>query len=212
MAKRAQRTALRSVAGVLTLSLAIGLLAAGYRLVAERTQQAAPAIHTEQVMQAELLAGVEPIAPVERAERTERAAVAPRVEQKPAAAPLAEAGAVGTLSGQLVPADGGAVVHFYGRDGSASRYTFADPNSGNFTVPELPVDVYRVVVRPENPELEPRVIEDVVVPWGREEDMGAIDLRPAGEQASAEQASAEQASAEQSSAEDAAGAAATVGD
>lgn len=89
-----------------------------------------------------------------------------------------EAGAFGSVSGHLVPADGGAVVHFYKRDGSAPKYAFADPNSGAFTVPELPVDVYRVVVRPENPALEPRVIDDVVVPWGDRNDMGAIDLRP----------------------------------
>jgi len=92
--------------------------------------------------------------------------------------PVMEAGAFGSVSGHLVPADGGAVVHFYKRDGSAPKYAFADPKSGAFSVPELPVDVYRVVVRPENPALEARVIDDVVVPWGDRNDMGAIDLRP----------------------------------
>ena len=97
-----------------------------------------------------------------------------------------EAGAFGSVTGHLVPADGGAVVHFYKRDGSAPKYAFADPNSGAVTVPELPVDVYRVVVRPENPALEPRVIDDVVVPWGDRTDMGAIDLRPEDERYSVE--------------------------
>jgi hypothetical protein len=101
--------------------------------------------------------------------------------EEPVTPQAMEAGAFGSLSGHLVPADGGAVVHFYQRDGSAPKYAFADPNSGAFTVPELPVDVYRVVVRPENPALEARVIEDVVVPWGDRKDMGAIDLRPEGE-------------------------------
>jgi hypothetical protein len=101
--------------------------------------------------------------------------------EEPVTPEVTEAGAFGSLSGHLVPADGGAVVHFYKRDGSAPKYAFADPNSGAFTVPELPVDVYRVVVRPENPALEARVIEDVVVPWGDRKDMGAIDLRPEGE-------------------------------
>jgi hypothetical protein len=101
--------------------------------------------------------------------------------EEPVTPQAMEAGAFGSLSGHLVPADGGAVVHFYQRDGSAPKYAFADPNSGAFTVPELPVDVYRVVVRPENPALEPRVIDDVVVPWGDRKDMGAIDLRPEGE-------------------------------
>ena len=100
---------------------------------------------------------------------------------EPVAPQPVEAGAFGSVTGHLVPADGGAVVHFYKRDGSAPKYAFADPQSGAFTVPELPVDVYRVVVRPENPALEPRVIDDVVVPWGDRKDIGAIDLRPEGE-------------------------------
>ena len=95
-----------------------------------------------------------------------------------------EAGAFGSITGQIFPVDAEAVVHFYGRDDKeAAGYAFSDPSSGSFTVPELPVDIYRVVVRPENPALEPRVLEDVVVPWGGEGDLGTIDLRPGGEQA-----------------------------
>jgi len=95
-----------------------------------------------------------------------------------------EAGAFGSITGQLYPHDAEAVVHFYGRDDNeAASYAFSDPSSGSFTVPELPVDVYRVVVRPDNPSLEPRVLEDVVVPWGGEGDLGTIDLRPGGVQA-----------------------------
>jgi hypothetical protein len=95
-----------------------------------------------------------------------------------------EAGAFGSITGQLYPHDAEAVVHFYGRDDhEAASYAFSDPSSGSFTVPELPVDIYRVVVRPDNPSLEPRVLEDVVVPWGGEGDLGTIDLRPGGEQA-----------------------------
>jgi hypothetical protein len=94
-----------------------------------------------------------------------------------------EAGAFGSITGQIYPVDAEAVVHFYGRDDKeAAGYAFSDPSSGSFTVPELPVDIYRVVVRPENPALEPRVLEDVVVPWGGEGDLGTIDLRPGGEQ------------------------------
>jgi hypothetical protein len=93
-----------------------------------------------------------------------------------------EAGAFGSITGQIYPLDAEAVVHFYGRDDEAAGYAFSDPSSGSFTVPELPVDIYRVVVRPEDPALEPRVLEDVVVPWGGEGDLGTIDLRPGGEQ------------------------------
>jgi hypothetical protein len=170
MAKNAQPASLRATVGVLGLCMALGVLAAAYRHTMERAHRADQA---SRAARAELVAG---------GDRPEQAALSPASgPAHPPAPAIMEAGAFGSLSGQLVPADGGAVVHVYRRDGSASKYAFADPHSGSFTLPELPVDVYRVVVRPENPALEARVIEDVVVPWGNEGDLGAIDLRPAAE-------------------------------
>jgi hypothetical protein len=161
VAKSAQPVSLRATVSVLGLCMALGVLAAAYRQTVEEA-------HRAEQIRAASAGQVGRGAGGEGSERDQ-------------SAPLMEAGAFGSLSGQLVPADGGAVVQVYRRDGSASKYAFADPNSGTFTVPELPVDVYRVVVRPENPALEPRVIEDVLVPWGNQEDLGAIDLRPEAE-------------------------------